>query len=84
MFLKFIVILVLVAYLFVRVGGYLFGLLFRGAQEFNRGYNPAQQQRNHSKKAPNSNLNIDHIPQKDKKDTKNFGGGEYVDFEEVK
>ena len=83
MFLKFILILILVAYLFVKVGGYLFGLLFRGAQEFDRGYHSGQQSPN-GKKAPNSNLNIDHIPQKDRNSKKNFGGGEYVDFEEVK
>ncbi|WP_421872726.1 DUF4834 family protein [Marinoscillum sp.] len=83
MFLKFILILILVAYLFVKVGGYLFGLLFRGAQEFNRGYQAGDHQ-HHARKAPNSNLNIDHIPQKDKQSKKNFGGGEYVDFEEVK
>lgn len=83
MFLKLILILVLVAYLFFKIGGYLFGLLFRGAQEFNRGYH-ADQPRADSRKAPNSNLNIDHIPQKDTADKKNFGGGEYVDYEEIK
>lgn len=83
MFIKLILIIVLVAYLFFRVGGYLFGLLFRGAQEFNRGYH-ADRQRPESKKAPNSNLNIDHIPHKEKHHKKNFGGGEYVDYEEVK
>ncbi len=83
MFLKLILILTLVSYLFVKVGGYLFGLLFRGAQEFNKGYNTGQEQ-NSSRKAPNSNLSIDHIPQKGKDGKQDFGGGEYVDFEEVK
>jgi hypothetical protein len=38
------------------------------------------------KKAAGSNLNIDYIPGKNKSEEngKNFKGGDYVDFEEIK
>ncbi len=43
-----------------------------------------QRQQHYSKKAPNSNLNIDNVPQKKSENNQGFEGGEYVDFEEVK
>ena len=35
------------------------------------------------RRAPNSNLNVDNVPPKEKKKT-DFKGGEYVDYEEIK
>lgn len=35
------------------------------------------------KKVPNSNLNVDNVPPKEKRKT-DFKGGEYVDYEDVK
>ncbi|MEQ8472124.1 MAG: DUF4834 family protein [Marinoscillum sp.] len=81
---KFLLIVVLFCYLLYRVGGFLFRMLFIGAQQQQRNQYQGNHQSNQSKKAPGSNLNIDHIPQKDQKNQKDFNGGEYVDFEEVK
>lgn len=33
---------------------------------------------------PNSKINIDYIPEEQQKERKEFAGGEYVDYEEVK
>jgi hypothetical protein len=38
--------------------------------------------RNHE--AREGELRIDHVPDKKKRDNKNFEGGEYVDYEELK
>lgn len=83
---KFLLIIILICYLIYRVGGFLFRMLFIGAQQQQQHRNQYQgsQQSSHTKKAPGSNLNIDHIPHKDKKNPRDFDGGEYVDFEEVK
>ena len=36
-----------------------------------------------TRKAPNSNLNVDNVPPKEKKKS-GFKGGDYVDYEEIK
>lgn len=52
--------------------------------------NKAQQDMRQSQKAYQSQqkregeIDIDFVPKKNKKNTENFGGGEYVDYEEVK
>ena len=52
--------------------------------------NKAQQDMRHSQKAyqtPNKRegqIDVDYVPKKDGKNSQNFGGGEYVDYEEVK
>ena len=52
--------------------------------------NKAQQDMRHSQKAyqtPNKRegqIDVDYVPKKDGKNPPNFGGGEYVDYEEVK
>ena len=73
---KFLLILFLICYALYRVGGFLFKIMSIGASQ-------AQQQKQQStrRKAPQSNLNIDHMP---KKHAKGYEGGDYVDFEEVK
>lgn len=82
---KFLLILALFCYLIYRVGGFLFRMFFIGAQQSQqRNQYQGNYSNSQSRKAPDSNLNIDHIPHKDKKDPKDFKGGEYVDFEEVK
>lgn len=77
---KFLLIVFLICYALYRVGGFLFKIFFLGAAN-------AQQQRRAQqsapkKKAPKSNLNIDHVP--GRTGEKGYSGGEYVDFEEVK
>jgi len=83
--LKFLLILVLIFYLIYRIGGFLFRMLFIGAQKQQQQYQNQSQQQSH-RKAPNSNLNIDYAPGSKQEDKKggDFKGGEYVDYEEVK
>lgn len=87
---KFLLILILFFYALYRIGGFLFRVLFQSAQQQNRQQYQGnqsrsyQQQTHHSRKAPDSNLNIDHIPEKDHDKRKgDFKGGDYVDYEEV-
>ncbi len=80
--LKFLLILVLIIYVFYKTAGFLFRMVFGGLKS-----DPGQfqnQQRRYSKKAPNSNLNIDKVPNNSEKHNQNFDGGDYVDYEEVK
>ncbi len=77
--LKFLLIAILVIYCFYRVAAFLFRFMLGG---FDRGqFNSTQYRR---RKAPNSNLNVDSIPRTKEGKKKNFQGGDYVDFEEVK
>jgi len=57
-----------------------FGGGFGTQSPFNAPNTPGDRQQ---KKAPNSNLNIDYIPE-EKKERKDFRGGDYVEYEEVK
>ncbi len=76
--LKFLLILILTVYIFVKVGGYLFRMFFIGASEAQRHATEGR------RKAPNSNLNIDYTPKSgSQKKEKGYKGGEYVDYEEV-
>ncbi|MEP0984881.1 DUF4834 domain-containing protein [Ekhidna sp.] len=79
--LKIIIILILIGYVFYRVTSFIFSGMFRGFtrdQQFGN-----QRYSGSSKRAPNSNVNIDNFPNRSKKGDK-FGGGEYVDYEEIK
>lgn len=83
MLLKFLFILILAIYVFYRVAGFLFRLVFGSLRSdpgrFQNEY------RQHKKRAPGSNLNIDQVPQPKSKSKKTgYDGGEYVDYEEVK
>ena len=84
MLLKIIIILILIGYVFYRVTSFIFSGLFGG---FNRHQQFGNGQAHYSRrprKAPDSNLNIDNIPNHRSKKDDNYSGGEYVDFEEVK
>ena len=81
--LKFLLILFLVGYVVFRTGGVIFRLLFSGLNQSRPGNFNSQSYQREKKKAPGSNLNIDHIP-KNKQRRKGDDSGEYVDFEEVK
>lgn len=86
MFLKFLIILILVCYVFYRVGGFLFKMLFLGATERYKYSTQDQEYKKPPRSARDSNLNIDYVPKKEKETDKpdRFQGGDYVDFEEVK
>lgn len=78
MFWKILIVLILVGYVFHKVTSFIFRG-FTGRNQFDqRQYNQG------SRKAPNSNLDIDSIPHKRSKKADGFSGGEYVDYEEVK
>ncbi|WP_420317821.1 DUF4834 family protein [Ekhidna sp.] len=81
--LKIIIILILVGYVFYKVTSFIFTGLFSG---FNRHQQFGNQTNygHRSRKAPDSNLNIDDIPNPRSKNDSDYKGGEYVDFEEVK
>ena len=78
---KFLLVLVLLIYVFYKTAGFLFRIVFGNLRSDPGGY---QQRRQYTKKAPNSNLNIDNVPHPPTKDKPGYDGGEYVDFEEVK
>ena len=80
--LKILIILILIGYVFFRVTSFVFSALFGGinrAQQFGRNSAPFTRTR----KAPNSNVNIDNVPNTSNQN-KGYEGGEYVDYEEVK
>lgn len=76
---KFLLIAVLVIYSFYRVASFLFKFVFGGFAKNQ--FNSTQQR---SRKAPNSNLNVDRVPREQSGKKSDFQGGDYVDFEEVK
>lgn len=77
---RFLAILA-IFYLIFRVIGHFFKF-FLGTSPSNK--SGAGQQRTYKKPA-DGNINIDYVPQKQVKDKgKDYDGGEYVDFEEVK
>jgi len=95
MLFKFLLFLFLV-YLLFRLVNFVFKVIRtvsgakEQAQQFNRQY---ARQQNHGpnsrkyKQPTNGNVNIEYIPEEDKKKNKSnrdFKGGEYVDYEEVK
>lgn len=84
--LKFIIISILVIYLVFRVIGFFFKLFFGPIyQQQRQASGGGQHYTTQRRKAPNSNLNIDHKPSENSvKSKKDFKGGDYVDFEEVK
>jgi len=76
----FKVLLLIFVFFFVlfRIGGFFLRLIFgrmqtRQNQNFNRS--------SHQKPA-DGNVHIDHIPKE--KESKNYKGGDYIDYEEVK
>ena len=83
--LKFIIISVLVIYLIFKLMGFAFKLMFGAAYEQQKKAQQAQRQQHTTKrKAPNSNLNIDTPHEKSEKSRKEYQGGDYIDYEEVK
>ena len=81
MLLKLLFIIILVSYTFYKTAGFLFRFVFGPLRTDPGSFRQRQQ---YSKKAPNSNLNIDKIPQKGNSKSSGYEGGDYVDFEEVK
>lgn len=78
---KFLIVLVLIIYVFYKTVGFLFKIVFGNLRSDPGAFN---QRRQYTKKAPNSNLNIDKVPHPQTNNKDGYEGGEYVDFEEVK
>jgi len=81
--LKFLIITFLIGYLIFKLIGAAFKFVLRG--NVSSGQSRGHQTQNYSGKKPSDgNVNIDYVPKKGKKNKKDFNGGEYVDFEEIK
>jgi hypothetical protein len=75
--LKVLIILILVVYIFYKVSSFAFNFLFGG---FKDGLG----QKEHSHSNPRGSIHINDYPEPKKRKKRDFDGGEYVDFEEVK
>lgn len=84
--LKFFLILIIIFYLIYRIGGFFFRMLFTKAfQQHQNQYRQHQTtSRQYSKTPPNSNVRVDYVPKEERNDRKDFNGGQYVDYEEVR
>ena len=51
---------------------------------FGAPQHPFGDSQNHQYKKPNGNVRVDYIPEEHQKQRKDFEGGQYVDYEEVK
>jgi hypothetical protein len=78
---KFILIVLILSFIFMKVMGYVFRLL-GGSQASGKARGYTQQHYNKTT-PPDGNVHIDYIPDKEKKSSGKFKGGEYVDYEEV-
>jgi hypothetical protein len=85
---KFIILSIIGFYILFKVVGFLFRLLISTSVNNMRSYQQSQQYQqqagngSHKRAAPNSNVNIDYIPED--KSKAEFKGGDYVDYEEVR
>lgn len=81
--LKFLLILFLVFYLFIKVGGFIMKTLFSGFSNQQQG--TGRNQNTQTKRPADGNVNIEYIPNSNKSNPtkKDFKGGDYVDYEEV-
>jgi hypothetical protein len=84
---KVLLIIFLIGYIFFKVGGFLFRVLLGGlgaraaSNQSRQNYSQNTQQ----KKKTADGINIEFVPEdKNKRSAKNFKGGEYVDYEELK
>ena len=82
--LKFIIILALIFYVLPRLikwalKGFILTQVNKAQQDMR------QQQKTYQTQQKNEGqIDVDYVPKKNEKKSENFGGGEYVDYEEVK
>ena len=82
--LKFIIILALIFYVLPRLikwalKGFILTQVNKAQQDMR------QQQKTYQNQQKNEGqIDVDYVPKKNEKKSENFGGGEYVDYEEVK
>lgn len=84
MLFKILLFAFVIIYVLFKISQLILKMIFMRAAGIHKKQTYAYQ--SHHKKAQGSNLNIDYIPGKNKSDEsgKNFKGGDYVDFEEIK
>ena len=85
MILKFFLITILVIFVLVKIGSFIFRTMFwmLGAKAGDR--NPYKQTQQRYSQANGGDIEIEYVPGKEgKKRKSDFNGGEYVDYEEVK
>lgn len=83
--LKILVILLVIFFIFPR----LLKWALRGfvVSQFNKAQQDFQQKQQSYHSSPNKRegqIDVDFVPTKKGKSSENFGGGEYIDYEEVK
>ena len=76
---KFLLIIFVFFFVLTKIGGFVMRTLFGNAVQ-----RAQQQQQRSTRKPTDGNVHIDYAPKQDQKTPKDFKGGDYVDFEEVK
>jgi hypothetical protein len=95
MILKFLLWTFVISYLVYKIGGFLMrSMLFVFGRKLQNEYSQQQKRTYESqqyaesgfkKKPSDGNVTIEYIPEdNDKKEKKDFRGGDYVDYEEIK
>lgn len=82
--LKFLIITFLIGYLIFKLLGFAFKSVLKSSASSYGQQQSSRQNQYEGRKPNDGNVNIDYVPKKDQRDKKNFKGGEYVDFEEIK
>lgn len=84
--LKTILIFALIIFILSRLGGLLFRAAFWLLGAGIPKATPKEYQRPQAKRKPEGSIHVDYVPGEadQKRGPANFGGGEYVDYEEVK
>jgi len=82
---KFLLILFIVGYLFIKVGGFIFRVFLGGLGAKAANQQGARSSQQSQKRRTADGVSIDFVPDsKNERSAKNFKGGEYVDYEEIK
>lgn len=83
---KFLLILFIIGYVLMKVGGFFFRI-FLGGLGTKAAYQQSQRnnQQSQQRKTTADGVSIEYVPnEKNERSAKNYKGGEYVDYEEIK
>lgn len=85
--LKFVLIVVLIFFVFPKLlkwalKGFVVSQINKAQQEFQQQYNPNTSSNRPKKR--DGQVDVDFVPPKSGKNSDDFNGGEYIDYEEVK
>lgn len=84
---KLLLIIFLIIFIFVKVGGFIMRMLFSGFVKKYQDTSNQNYRQSQRKKPADGNVNIDYIPSegnKGKSSNSDYKGGDFVDYEEVK